>query len=272
MIRRLPVSLRIDDEDSDFYYGFIEEKKNARELSALIMNLLHVYYENEIVRGIVEEYIVNQSPFLKINEQLQRIALEHSNTSIYTSMLDDYNSNEIKRIKKQEEKEQKEETEEKPKESPKLLADMTEDDLKKMIGNLFVDIVKERPEETAELLGIAAYGKIKDLNDKEYLEKKVNTLENELGYRKEEEFMFTGVEPKVTTPNIPIKHEEVKVEPVKEVPVESIDIASIEKPVEIEMPTEVPEVTEEPTVAEEPPKRKPASFGKLMKSIEEEEE
>ena len=38
MLRRLPISLRFDDDDSEFYEGFIEEKKNNSELSSLILD------------------------------------------------------------------------------------------------------------------------------------------------------------------------------------------------------------------------------------------
>ena len=98
MLRRLPISLRFDDEDSDFYYGFIEIKKENRELSTLILNLLHVYYENELVRNAVDDYMIAKSPYMQIHEELQRIALEHNKQSVSTSMLGDYTKNEASKI------------------------------------------------------------------------------------------------------------------------------------------------------------------------------
>lgn len=98
MLRRLPISLRFDDDDSDFYYGFIEQKKNDRELSTLILNLLRVYYENEEVRNIVNDYVISQSPYMRIHEQLERIALEHSRQTVSADMLSDYNDNAKKKI------------------------------------------------------------------------------------------------------------------------------------------------------------------------------
>jgi len=97
MLRRIPVSLRFDDEEnSDFYFGFIEQKKNDRELSQLILDLLHVYYENEMVRGAVDDYVVNKSPYMHIHAELERIALEHSRQRVTTSMLGDFTNNEQK--------------------------------------------------------------------------------------------------------------------------------------------------------------------------------
>ena len=98
MLRRLPISLRFDDDDSDFYYGFIEQKKNDRELSSLILDLLHVYYENEEVQNIVNDYVIQKSPYMHIHEQLERIALEHSRQSVSTNMLNDYTDNARKKF------------------------------------------------------------------------------------------------------------------------------------------------------------------------------
>lgn len=104
MIRRLPVSLRFDDSDTEFYCEFIEKKKNNRELSTLILDLLHVYHEDEEVQKKVDNYSVNQSPYLHIHEELQRIALEHNRQSISTSMLGDYTENERRRATRTEKK------------------------------------------------------------------------------------------------------------------------------------------------------------------------
>lgn len=89
MLRRLPISLKFDDEDSDFYCGFIEPKKNDRELTTLILNLLHAYYEKEEIRNSVDEYILEQSPFLTIHKEIERIAMEHSKNTTLTKMAKD---------------------------------------------------------------------------------------------------------------------------------------------------------------------------------------
>ena len=109
MLRRLPVSLRFDDDDTDFYYGFIEPKKNDRELSSLILDLLHVYHENEIVRDIVDEYVTSKSPYLHIHKELERIALEHSRNSVSASILGDFNDNARKKVSEPPEPVRKEE-------------------------------------------------------------------------------------------------------------------------------------------------------------------
>lgn len=111
MLRRIPVSLRFDDDESEFYYGFIEQKKNDRELSSLILDLLHVYFDNEEVKQIVDDYVISKSPYLHIHEQLERIALEHSRQSVSTDILDDFTDNARKKVS-----EPSEPVEKKPKE------------------------------------------------------------------------------------------------------------------------------------------------------------
>ena len=146
MLRRLPISLRFDDDDSDFYYGFIEQKKNDRELSSLILNLLRVYYENENVRNIVNDYEISKSPYLHIHEQLERIALEHSRQSVSTEILNDFNDNARKKVSEPPEpvKEEKSEVKldtpdqvnaEKIAEFKEMFSDRTKEDLEEILGD-----------------------------------------------------------------------------------------------------------------------------------------
>lgn len=130
MLRRLPISLRFDDDDSDFYYGFIEQKKNDRELSSLILDLLRVYYENEEVRNIVDDYVIQKSPYMHIHEQLERIALEHSRQSVSTNMLNDFTDNARRQVSEPPEpvKEEKKEVQSEP-----LLLEAAMDKLSPMI-------------------------------------------------------------------------------------------------------------------------------------------
>lgn len=98
MLRRLPISLRFDDDDADFYYGFIEQKKNDRELSTLILDLLYAYYEDKEIQSMVDTYILNKNPYIEIQNQLNRIASEHSRHIQSASMLKDYTANEQKKV------------------------------------------------------------------------------------------------------------------------------------------------------------------------------
>lgn len=141
MLRRIPVSLRFDDEDSEFYYGFIEQKKNDRELSTLILNLLHVYHENEAVRDAVEDYILEKSPFMKIQEEIQRIALEHSRNTVSAGMLDDFTKNAKKSVMEQNTHESQEKQEEK--ETPMLIsAQDMENQVKSMVQSALQEMFK----------------------------------------------------------------------------------------------------------------------------------
>ena len=97
MLRRLPISLRFDDEDADFYYGFIVQKKNDRELSTLILDLLYAYYEEEAIRNLVDTYIFNKNPYIHIQNRLDEITLEHNKQMQSTGMLKDFTANEQKK-------------------------------------------------------------------------------------------------------------------------------------------------------------------------------
>jgi len=96
MLKRLPISLKIDDEDGDFYYGLIEEKRKNRELTTLILNLLKLYHTDENVRKAADDFMVSQNPYLKIHEELQRIAFEHRKQTTSTGMISDFARNEMK--------------------------------------------------------------------------------------------------------------------------------------------------------------------------------
>lgn len=232
MLRRIPVSLRFDDEEnSDFYFGFIEQKKNDRELSQLILDLLHVYYENEMVRGAVDDYVVNKSPYMHIHAELERIALEHSRQRVTTNMLGDFTNNEQK-------------------------------------------IIEESPQ--------TSNGKQEENNssDKQTL---LQLTEQVAALTKVVAGLTGGNTPNIVSPITEVSgKEEVKVETevskVVEVP-KSVEIPKVvETPLEIDIPvkTEIKEVSENnivqdaPKVAtseEETVVKKPASFGKLLKSV-----
>lgn len=232
MLRRIPVSLRFDDEEnSDFYFGFIEQKKNDRELSQLILDLLHVYYENEMVRGAVDDYVVNKSPYMHIHAELERIALEHSRQRVTTNMLGDFTNNEQK-------------------------------------------IIEESPQ--------TSNGKQEENNssDKQTL---LQLTEQVAALTKVVAGLTGGNTPNIVSPITEVSgKEEVKVETevskVVEVP-KSVEIPKVvETPLDIDIPvkTEIKEVSENnivqdaPKVAtseEETVVKKPASFGKLLKSV-----
>ena len=59
LIVRLPINLCYESEDTDFDL-FLKEKLEQKNLSSLIINLLHVYQENAEIRKIVDRYIDNK--------------------------------------------------------------------------------------------------------------------------------------------------------------------------------------------------------------------
>ena len=74
---------------------------------------MRVYYENEEVRNIVNDYEISKSPYLHIHEQLERIALEHSRQSVSTEILNDFNDNARKKVSEPPEPVKEEKSEEK---------------------------------------------------------------------------------------------------------------------------------------------------------------
>lgn len=254
MLRRLPISLRFDDEESDFYYGFIEQKKNDRELSTLILDLLHVYFEDEGVRNRVDEYVLNKSPYMHIHAELERIALEHSRQRVSTSMLGDFTDNERKKVTEPPVEKEVVKSEEVSKENnnsesqpvltlpegviAEIQKNVTENVLATMIPNFAESIMNYMASNnmTGQVIANTQVGSAKEVEIK-----------------KEE----TVVE----QPEVEIKPvvEEVK----KEKPVVSINIPTENSSVSETKPEVAP-----PTVStEESTVKKPASFGKLLKSV-----
>lgn len=228
MLRRLPISLKFDDEDSDFYNGFIEQKKNDRELSTLILNLLHVYYENESVRQAVDDYILDQSPFMKVHEALERIVLEHNKQRVSTSMLGSYVENEKKStIEQKEEVVSKFEDEEVEKEDSvedvKLISEKSISDVEKQSStsqqSKEIEDMKREIQDLKELVKTLVTDKKTDEGSN--LKKEITAIEKE--------------EPKEILREEPKKKED------------KVDKVEGEKP---------------------PVKKKPKSFSKLMASME----
>ena len=242
MLRRLPISLRFDDDDSDFYYGFIEQKKNDRELSSLILDLLHVYYENEEVRNIVNEYVIQKSPYMHIHEQLERIALEHSRQSVSTNMLNDYTDNARKKVSEPSEPVKEEKSVEK---EPLML---NEGDMEKVIE-----------QKVAEALGRMMMSGM-SLPVQEV----AKSVSDNVGKTIKEEVTPIVSVPKVDNPPF------VEMSMEDEIPV------SIPKSVPKTVPTvakavptssNAPKIVAESSESMEDRPKKPASFGKLLGSM-----
>ncbi len=261
MLRRIPISLRFDDEESNFYYGFIEQKKNDRELSTLILDLLHAYYEDDIIKERLQYYLDGKSPFIHIHNELSRIANEHSRHTVMTKMMGDYTANERKKTIEDEPPMEEVRTEETTSstESPKLLSE----------SENYEALKKELKEEVKE--------EFKEELKQDFLRELISQMGlgslpvNNVVAEKTE----TVVQPTVKVEEAP------KVDVVPKVETASkVDIApKVETAPKIEITTEIDmgETVEKPAVsvssspqisvgAEEQVK-KPASFGKLLKSV-----
>lgn len=241
MLRRIPISLRFDDEESNFYYGFIEQKKNDRELSTLILDLLHAYYEDDIIKERLQFYLDGKSPFIHIHNELERIANEHSRHTVMTKMMGDYTANERKKTIETEPpvEEVKKEESDSSKESPKLLSGS--EDYNAFKEEVKEDIIKE----------VMAQMGLSKLPINNVVAEKTETVVQPVSE--------VEVTPKVvSTPKIEINTDiETEVE-TKSKPTVSINIPNSDGAV-----STTPQVSAEP----EEQVKKPASFGKLLKSV-----
>ena len=249
MLRRLPISLRFDDEDADFYYGFIEQKKNDRELSSLILDLLHVYYEDDEVKQRVDDYVLNKSPYMHIHAELERIATEHNRQSVSRSMMGDFNTNARKKVVKEEtpmETTEESNKDEKDEEIPLLTEKAVTDILQKQLAEMLPGLLKET------------------------ISNQVSSLVGQQGTIPAVESSKTVEIPVVEKPIIETSTEiEVEDKKVKK-SASKTDKSKVEKPtVSINIPTNEKVDAVKPKIAteEEPKVKKPASFGKLLSSV-----
>lgn len=84
---RIPVSLKLEI-DQDYYTDFVVPKRDAKELSPFIVDLLKAYYYDESVRTVVDDYIYNNSVSSEALRQLDRIKAQHSRSVMTTSILE----------------------------------------------------------------------------------------------------------------------------------------------------------------------------------------
>lgn len=248
MLRRLPISLRFDDDDSDFYYGFIEQKKNDRELSSLILDLLHVYYEDDEVKQKVDDYVINKSPYMHIHAELERIASEHNRQSVSRSMLGDFNDNARKKVVKEEAPMEttEEKKEEKVEERPLLTEKAVTDILQKQLAEMLPGLLKETISNQVSSI-VGQQGTIPTVETSKTVE--IPVIEK----------------PIIETPTeIEVEDKKVKKAASK------TDKSKVEKPtVSINIPTNEKVDAVKPKIATEEGSKvkKPASFGKLLNSV-----
>jgi hypothetical protein len=175
-MKRLPISLKVD-EKSDFYQDFIKEKKNNLELSPFIIDLLEAYYESEKVKKSVEEHLMKNNPYVKIQERIDKIKVEYNKQAMGIEMVGDFNTNAKKKYNQEKEKKRKEEKQpEENKEKPKELTQLEElkelDRLTKKFG-IKISSNNELGEKNIEV--------------KKQTEEKINTVKKEVMPEIEEE-------------------------------------------------------------------------------------
>lgn len=86
---RTPISLKFDDDSDAFYKDFITPLKESKQLTACILDLLKLCYENETVRDELEAYREQNNPFALIQKQINRMATQHQKTMMSTGVLGD---------------------------------------------------------------------------------------------------------------------------------------------------------------------------------------
>lgn len=74
---RIPVSLKVEQDDQDFK-RFVEELRDSKRLSSFLMDLLSAYYYDASIKGAVDDYMTSNTPFAKVITRIQHIQQEHS--------------------------------------------------------------------------------------------------------------------------------------------------------------------------------------------------
>ena len=278
MLRRIPVSLKFDDEtESEFYYNLIEQKRIDRELTNLICDLLHVYYENEDVRATVDNYQNAKNPYLLIQENLKRIAIEHSRNVMSASMLSDYTENEKRNLEKAKEKESK------GSDSEDIAAETKSDtEVYEKIDSspALLEGIKDRYNLTEKVEDIIE--KSSDFSGITEPIIKEDSVKGPIKFIEEDDFSRDAENQKQSKDSILNDKIEVdstekvekssKLEDVEESKVANVQTVAI--PIAASKPSndveKVDESIEKPIETPKAKARKPASFGKLIKSLENE--
>lgn len=87
---RIPVSLKFDT-NSDVYNDFILELKNSRELSPLCVDLLTLFYEDDEVRELITFKREANDPLSPLRAQLEQINIQHTKNIMATNMVSNRN-------------------------------------------------------------------------------------------------------------------------------------------------------------------------------------
>lgn len=82
---RIPISLKV--EKDEMYYNFIKPAREDKSLTKIITYLLRAYYDDEEIRGLVDARNAGEDALRMLNEEIDRIALEHSKTIAQTAAM-----------------------------------------------------------------------------------------------------------------------------------------------------------------------------------------
>ena len=82
---RIPVSLKF--EKDEMYFNFIKPAREDKSLTKTILNLLRAYYEDDEIRKLVDARNAGEDILKALNEEIDRIALEHAKSIAQTNAL-----------------------------------------------------------------------------------------------------------------------------------------------------------------------------------------
>lgn len=86
---RIPVSLRIERDDDEFF-DFVMGLKNSKELSSLVINLLKGYQKDSRFQELLDEFLIESDDYYrKVVEQFDKVQLANQRIGNTTSMLRD---------------------------------------------------------------------------------------------------------------------------------------------------------------------------------------
>ncbi len=250
MLRRIPLSLRIEDENSDFYSSFIVAKRNNRELTDLILDLLRLYYDKDEIKLALEEYRSEKNPYAKVQADLQRIAQEHNKYNVAADILSDVSRNEKKKYEENLSKTSEEDEQEKLRLMEESIAVKVNEKVEEQVTTIMPKLVELiRKEVVNSMTGVGSNnGSVMSI-----VGEVVNTAHSSEGV-----IPNKSVDMPERHPMVPQNVETVQpvIQPVK--------------PVIVPQPPVMVSEGDKETSDGEPVKRKrkPASFSKLMGSME----
>lgn len=89
--KRLSINLRVRENLGEDFLLFLKERQQSRELSALIQDLLYLYFRNEgSLQEVHAAWLEDTDPYLEITREVKRMKLQVDNLNMESKLLAEY--------------------------------------------------------------------------------------------------------------------------------------------------------------------------------------